>query len=181
MADISRIALFGKLNSLCYGAIEAATVFCKLRGNPYVELVHWYHQILQLKDSDLHRIVKQFDINNSVLARDLITALDRLPRGATAISDLSMHVEEAVEQGWMFGTLMFGEVQVRTGHLLFGCLQSPSLNNVLIGISPELKKIAVDELADQFGSILAGSPEDRLGPQDGSRLAAAAPGEATKS
>ena len=27
MADISRVALFGKLNSLCYGAIEAATVF----------------------------------------------------------------------------------------------------------------------------------------------------------
>ena len=34
MADISRVALFGKLNSLGYRAIEAATVFCKLRGNP---------------------------------------------------------------------------------------------------------------------------------------------------
>ena len=38
MSEISRVALFGKLNSLGYKAIEGATVFCKLRGNPYVEL-----------------------------------------------------------------------------------------------------------------------------------------------
>ena len=39
MAEIKRTALFGKLNSLAYKAIEGATVFCKMRGNPYVELV----------------------------------------------------------------------------------------------------------------------------------------------
>ena len=41
MPEISRTALFGKLNPLAYKAIEGATVFCKMRGNPYVELVHW--------------------------------------------------------------------------------------------------------------------------------------------
>ena len=38
MAEISRTALFGKLNPLAYKAIEGATVFCKFRGKPYVEL-----------------------------------------------------------------------------------------------------------------------------------------------
>ena len=46
MSEISRTALFGKLNSLAYKAIEGATVFCKLRGNPYVELEHWFAQLL---------------------------------------------------------------------------------------------------------------------------------------
>ena len=96
MAEISRSALFGKLNKLAYRGIESATVFCKLRGNPYVELVHWIHQILQLQDSDLHRIVRQFNLNPSNLARDVTDALDRLPRGSTSISDLSSDVEEAV-------------------------------------------------------------------------------------
>ena len=41
MSEISRAALFGKLNALAYKAIESATVFCKMRGNPYVELEHW--------------------------------------------------------------------------------------------------------------------------------------------
>lgn len=71
MTEISRSALFGKLNSLAYQAIDSATVFCKMRGNPYVELVHWLHQILQLQDSDLDRIVKFFDLNLSNLARDI--------------------------------------------------------------------------------------------------------------
>ena len=58
MSEISRVALFGKLNTTGYKAIESATVFCKMRGNPYVELVHWVHQLLQAQDSDVHRIVR---------------------------------------------------------------------------------------------------------------------------
>ena len=85
MAEISRVALFGRLNPLAYKAIESATVFCKLRGNPYVELVHWMHQILQVEDSDLHRIVRGFELNPSQLAHDITESLDRLPRGATSI------------------------------------------------------------------------------------------------
>ena len=45
MTEINRTALFGKLNALAYQAIESATVFCKMRGNPYVELNHWLNQI----------------------------------------------------------------------------------------------------------------------------------------
>ena len=107
MSEITRSALFGKLNSLAYKAIEGATVFCKLRGNPYVELVHWLQQILQTPDSDLHRIIKRFELDPSRLAKDLTDALDRLPRGATSISDLSPHVENAVERGWVYATLMY--------------------------------------------------------------------------
>ena len=88
MSEISRTALFGKLNSLAYKAIEGATVFCKLRGNPYVELVHWLQQILQTPDSDLHRIVRHFELDPSRVAKDVTEALDRLPRGASSISDL---------------------------------------------------------------------------------------------
>ena len=44
---------------------------------------------------------------------------------ATAISDLSPHLEDSVERGWVYGSLMFGEMQVRTGHLIVGTLQDP--------------------------------------------------------
>src|SRR5918996_1363589 len=141
MTEINRSALFGKLNSLAYKAIEGATVFCKLRGNPYVELVHWLQQILQAQDSDVHRIVKHFELDPSHLAKDITEALDRLPRGSTSISDLSTHVENAVERGWVYSTLMFGESQVRTGHLVVGMLKTPSLRNVLLGISKHFDAI----------------------------------------
>jgi type VI secretion system protein VasG len=177
MGEISRVALFGKLNSLAYKAMEGAAVFCKLRGNPYVELEHWLQQILHTQDSDLHRIVKHFEIDASRLAKDLTEALDRLPRGSTSISDLSTHVENAVERGWVYGSLMFGETRVRTGHLVVGTLKTPSLRHALLNISRQFERVKIDILADEFRNVVAGSPEDHLAPGDAPSLAE--PGEAS--
>ena len=180
MSEITRVSLFGKLNTLAYKAIESATVFCKLRGNPYVELVHWFNQILQLPDSDLHHIVREFRIEPSRLARDMTAALDQLPRGATSISDLSSHMEEAVERGWVYGTLLFGESQVRTGHLVVGILKTPGLRNSLAAMSREFDKVKVEELSDRFNAIVKGSPEESMGANDGFQAGGgAAPGEAS--
>ncbi|WKJ90881.1 type VI secretion system ATPase TssH [Methylomonas montana] len=178
MAEISRVKLFGKLNRVCYKAIEGATVFCKLRGNPYVELVHWLSQLLQLPDSDIHRLIKHYSLDSSVIARDVTNSLDRLPRGSTAISDFSPHIEESVERGWVYGTLMFGESQVRSGHLLVGLLKTKSLRNELLGISKEFEKIKPDLLSDELAGVTAGSPEDGLSATDGFQ-GGAAPGEAS--
>ena len=174
MAEISRVALFGKLNSLCYRAIESSTVFCKLRGNPYVELAHWLHQILQGQDSDLQRIVRHYDIDAAVLARDLTAALDRLPRGATAVTDLSPQLEESVERAWVYATLMFGESQVRSGHLVIGMLKTTGLRNALYGLSKEFSRIKLDDLGERFAQLLQASPEAAMRATDG--FEAAEPG-----
>ena len=180
MSDISRVALFGKLNSVCYKSIEGATVFCKLRGNPYVEMVHWLHQILQLQDSDLHKIIKQFNLEPARVARDFTDYLDSLPRGSTSISDLSSHVEEAVKSGWLYGTLLFGESQIRSGHLVVGILKDRDLKNALYSISKEFDKVKIDTLTDRFDEVVSGSPEEGLHAQDGSHIGGgAAPGEAS--
>jgi type VI secretion system protein VasG len=180
MSEIARVSLFGKLNSLGYKAIESATVFCKLRGNPYVELVHWFNQILQLPDSDLHHILHEFRIDPSRLACDLTATLDQLPRGATSISDLSSHVEEAVERGWVYATLLFGESQVRTGHLLAGILKTPGLRNSLSAMSREFDKLKVEQLTDRWGAIVKGSPEESMEASDGFRAdVSVSPGESS--
>ncbi|XDA99860.1 type VI secretion system ATPase TssH [Sulfitobacter sp. LCG007] len=159
MSEISRVALFGKLDKLAYQTIESATVFCRMRGNPYVELVHWLHQILQGQDSDLHRLISGFDLDQGRVAADLVRALDALPRGATAVSDLSPHLEETAERAWVYASLLFGASQVRTGHLILGIVKTPRLRNVLRSMSPEFRKIGPDALSDRFAELLAGSPE----------------------
>ncbi|MGE8161246.1 type VI secretion system ATPase TssH [Paraburkholderia sp. NPDC080076] len=164
MADISRAVMFGKLDTLSFRAMESATTFCRLRGNPYVEFVHWLHQLLQLPDSDLHRVIRHFDVETAVLARDLTDALDRLPRGSTSITDISSQMEEAVERGWVYGSLLFDAQKVRSAHVLIGALQTPALRNALRGISREFDRVKVDELADDFASVLDGSPEAALEP-----------------
>ncbi len=178
MSEINRANLFGKLNSLAYKSIESATTFCKMRGNPYVELVHWIYQIIQLPDSDIHKILRHFEVDPSKVASDMTAALDRLPRGATSISDLSPHVEESVERGWVYATLLCGDFQVRSGHLILGMLKTKSLAYVLNEISPEFSKIDQAALSDGFAKIVAGSPEDSMQSTDGVG-GGAVPGEAS--
>jgi type VI secretion system protein VasG len=177
MAEIKRSILFGKLNPTAYKAVESATIFCKMRGNPYVELVHWLNQIFQLADSDLHRIIKHFGLNVSRLATDLTTALDKLPRGATSITDFSPHLEESVERGWVFGSLLFGENRVRTGHVLVAMLKTPGLRNVFLSLSKEFSNIKLETLTDSFAKVTAGSPEESLGSADQAGASGVSPGE----
>ncbi|QFZ82016.1 type VI secretion system ATPase TssH [Variovorax paradoxus] len=177
MSEISRTALFGKLNSLAYKAIEGATVFCKMRGNPYVELEHWFAQLLQAQDSDLHRVIQHYGLDVSVIAKDMTTALDRLPRGATAISDFSPHIENAIERAWTYATLQFGEAQVRTGYIVVAMLKTQSLRNPLFGLSKQFEKIKVEDLADNFPKICDASPEAQMRAQDGTGMGSGTPGE----
>ena len=177
MTEIRRAALFGKLNPVAYRAIEAATVFCKMRGNSYVELVHWIHQLLQLNDTDLHRIVRNANIDPGRLAKDVVEALDRLPRGSTSITDLSSQVEEAVERAWLYCSLMYGDGRIRSGHLVVGMLKTRDLRNTLLGISKEFGKVQLDSLTDNFAEHVAGSPEDALANREAG--GGAGPGEAS--
>ncbi len=125
--------------------------------------------------SDIHRIVRHFELDAARLAADVLAALDRLPRGATAISDFSPHIEETIERAWVLATLMFGEHEVRTGHLLLAGLRTPGLRSVILGISRQFDRVKADALGDDFAKIVAGSPEDASTATDGT----AAPGEAS--
>ena len=168
MTEISRSALFGRLNQTALKAVETATGFCKMRGNPYVELVHWIHVLVQDPQNDISAICSGFGLDDEALARQIVAALDALPRGATAISDFSPQIEEAIEKGWLYASLQFGAGRVRTGHLLYGMLKTATLKNALFAISGEFRKIQVEKLAAEFETICASSHETTQGADLGS-------------
>ncbi|WDE07778.1 type VI secretion system ATPase TssH [Thalassomonas viridans] len=166
MAEISRISLFGKLNSLAFKAVEGATVFCKLRGNPYVELSHWLHQILLLTDSDLHRILKHYRLDPDTLLKELNLSLDQLPRGASSIVDFSHFLELAIERGWVYSSLVYQKTHIRTGTLLVAMLKTPELKRILGTISPQFTAINAESLSDDLENIIRDSCEQDLSAND---------------
>jgi len=173
MTEISRAALFGRLGPTALKAIETATGFCKMRGNPYVELVHWLHTLNADAKGDVAAIRARFGLDEAQVARDIVAALDALPRGASSISDFSAHVEEAVEKGWLYASLMFGAGKVRSGHLVYAMLKTPNLRNVLTGISSQFRKVDADKLGDEFAAITGASGEAG----DGGTLATGSAGD----
>ncbi len=162
MSEISRAVLFGKLDTLLFTSLESATAFCKLRGNPYVELVHWLHQLMQQQDGDLQQVIRHFALDEQQLTRDIVAALDALPRGASSVSDLSEHIDSAVERAWVYGSLKFGVSRIRGGgHLLIGILKTWNLANVLKSISAQFTRLNVEVLVEQFDAICASSKESQ--------------------
>ncbi|HDR9248905.1 type VI secretion system ATPase TssH [Burkholderia vietnamiensis] len=176
---ISRQTLFGKLGVQLYRGIESATSFCKLRGNPFVELVHWLHQLLQQPDGDFQRIVRHAGIDRDALERDFARALAALPAGASSISDFSWHIESAIERAWVLATLEYDDRRVRGAWLIAALVSTPDLRRVLLSISPAFGKIPVDGLGDVLPAWIDGSPEAVDGPYDHSEMSPATPGEAS--
>ena len=176
MAEIKKNALFAKLTPGAYKALEAAVVACKIRGNPYVEIAHWVDQFLRVSDLDAACIVRAFELNPERLALDTSTAVDRLPRGATAISSFSPHISNALEQSFLWCAVYFDALRIRSGHLLLAMTKHDELRQILLRISPEFGKIQPDRLADEFAKMTAASSENAAVAAPSG--AGAAPGEA---
>src|SRR5262245_230476 len=104
MRQINRGFAFGKLNKIGFRCMDAAVVYCKQWGHQQVEVMHWLFQILQVQDSDLHRILKHFKCDMASITRGLLQALEEMPRGARA-PDISSDVEELMERAWVQATL----------------------------------------------------------------------------
>jgi type VI secretion system protein VasG len=77
---------------------------------------------------------------------------------------------------------MFGEAQIRTGHLLLAALKGTDLRRAIEQMSKSLAAIEPERLASEANTVWAQSDEETLRPLDGSGLsapgAAPAPGDA---
>lgn len=178
---IIRKNLFGKLDKTLFTTIESATTFCKLRGNPYVELVHWINQLWHHEDSDIKHIARYFDIDSELVERGLTQALGRLPTGASSISDFSYHIELAIERAWVCASLECLDTRIRSAHLLLALLSNIELRRTLLGMVPAFEKVALDILSSELNYITRESPEATEDATDGSAFyQGAVPGEASQ-
>ncbi|WP_342754618.1 type VI secretion system ATPase TssH [Pantoea sp. MBD-2R] len=171
---ITRSNLFGKLDETLFKSIESATTLCKLRGNPYVELVHWLNQLWGQGENDFRLIARHFEVDAEVMESGFTQSLARLPAGASTLSDFSYHIELAIERAWIYASLECYDSRIRSGHLLIAMLTTMELRRALFAISPAFERISLEHLTHDFGYITQNSPEVSESAQDG-----AVPGEAS--
>ena len=172
-ADISIEAVAGKLNRVGYESFLQGLRQAKSAGNRNLELAHWLMHILQKDRTDLALTADHFKLDRAKLLADATAVVNGFRKNETEMPGISNPVADALDRGWHYATLLFGETQIRTGHLLVGILKSLELRRALIGVSQEFAKLPVDEVAAGQGAIWAGSDEGNLRPMDGSGVAAA--------
>ncbi|MBZ9866313.1 type VI secretion system ATPase TssH [Mesorhizobium sp. CA15] len=161
--SFKRKELVAKLNATGVRAFKAAADTAKLRGNPYVELVHFIQQLVLSERSDVQMIIADAGLDASRLTADMTRAIDKLPYGATSVEEFSDHIFHAIQEGWNLATLEFGVEEVRSAHILLACLKTPVLEGLVSKISAEFDKIDADGVISRFadvteGSLEAGSP-----------------------
>lgn len=162
--SFKRKELVGKLDSLCQRAFKAAADAAKLRGNPYVELVHFIEQLVLSERSDVQMIIADAGVDASRITADLTRAVDKLPYGATSIEEFSDHIFHAIQEGWNLATLEFSVEEVRSAHVLLACLKTPVLEGLVSKISAEFDKIDADGVVSRFADVTEGSLESGAPP-----------------
>ncbi len=134
--------------------------------------MHHINQIVLGDRGDFHEIISHFQIDEAKLSKDLVAALDRLPRGASSITDFAATLETMVKEAWMVASLVCQEGAIRTGHILLALKQNEQLNRLLTDISREFIKINGDLLQEQLSSIISASAESAQAVKGGSDDAA---------
>ncbi|PTE10920.1 type VI secretion system ATPase TssH [Mesorhizobium helmanticense] len=162
--SFKRKELVGKLNPVCLRAFKAAADAAKLRGNPYVELVHFIEQLVLSDRSDVQMILADAGVDASRLTADMTRAVDKLPYGATSIEEFSDHIFHAIQEGWNLAGLEFNVEEVRSAHILLACLKTPVLEGLLSKISGEFDKIDADGVVSRFADVVEGSLEAGAAP-----------------
>ncbi|WP_024882185.1 type VI secretion system ATPase TssH [Methylosinus sp. LW3] len=167
MTEISLETVTGKLNRVGYDAFMRALRQAKLAGHRNVELAHWLMHLLQSEGSDLDLTVDRFALDRARLSRDLEQVIGSFRVNETQMPGVANNVVDALDRGWHFATLLFGETQIRSGHLLTALLKTPELRRALRSLSREFDKIADEALTQEANRIWAGSQEENLRPLDG--------------
>ncbi|SON55883.1 Chaperone protein ClpB [Hartmannibacter diazotrophicus] len=179
MSEISLETVTGKLNRVGYDAFLKAFRLAKGAGNRNIELAHWLLQLVQEDESDFVLSLDHFKVDRATLLKDLTDIVGGFRKNETEMPGVSNQIADLLDRGWHYATLLFGETQIRSGHLLVAALKSTDLRRALGQISKSFLTIDADKLAEGAGKIWAGSKEDNLRPMDGSGLAGQPSGDAT--
>jgi type VI secretion system protein VasG len=153
-------SLVEKLNDTCRSALDAAAGLCLTRMNYDVGIEHLFLKLLEQQDSDVQQLIRHYNIEAAHLSRDLTRTLDALKTGNTRTPEISPRVTQLIREAWSIASVEFGATRIRSGHLVLALLATEDLARLARDISPEWRKISVEDLFQHLPDRIAGTRED---------------------
>jgi len=160
MAASNLKSLIGKLNTACRKSLESAAGLCLSHTHYDVELEHFFIKLLDINDTDLQKILRYFEINESHLIGDLTRAIEEFKTGNARTPALSPRIPQMIKEAWLVASLDYQVRAIRSGHILIALLSNAEMARTMYASSSLLKKIAVTTLTDSFADLTAGSVEE---------------------
>ncbi|MBI4389657.1 MAG: type VI secretion system ATPase TssH [Nitrospinae bacterium] len=152
--------LVGKLNPVCRQSLEEAAGLCVSQTHYNVELEHFLIKLLEKPNTDLRRLLRYYEIDLSLVERELTQAVDKLKRGNNRTPALSPHLPRLFQEAWVCSSLIFGGERVRSGAMLLALLDHDYLRGIILESSETLRRISRQSLKDNIRELLTDSNED---------------------
>ncbi|RPI76935.1 MAG: AAA family ATPase, partial [Desulfobacteraceae bacterium] len=153
-------SLIGKLNHTCRNALESAAGLCLAQTHYEVDIEHFLIKLLDVEQTDFHKILHHFSINETHLAKDLNQAIERFKTGNSRTPALSPRIVRMVQEAWLIASLDYQSGLVRSGHILLALLGDEDFSLILKAGSRIFNQISVDALRENFKGLTAGSIEE---------------------
>jgi len=154
-------ALIARLNTTVRGAMEGAAGLCMSRGHYEVEVEHVLVKLMEVENTDIRRILRQFEIAPEALERELGKALDGFKTGNQRTPALSAMLPKLFEAAWGWASIEFGEAKIRSGHILVALLADAELRRLVSVSARSLEKINLETLTKNFHALTEASSEAR--------------------
>ncbi len=147
-------SLIEKLDPACRRGLETAAELCVSQTNYNVEIEHFLLKLLEAPESDIHRILKYYDIEVADVTRELASAIDRFKRGNSRTPTLSPYILKLCEQAWLVASLQLRLETIRAGAVFKAILDDDNLRGVILESAPALNRISREAVKKEFDEII---------------------------
>ncbi len=148
-------ALLGRFDASVLRSFQGATSLCQSRGHFEVLPEHFLLRMLDDTSGDVTAILNTFNVDRGQIRRSLQQILGELPAGHRGKPALSPKLVDIFQSAAVFADEA-GMVQIRPGLLMLAIVTNPTLSRVG-EYTPELQRIDVDQLRDNFFDIVSGA------------------------
>jgi len=154
-------SLVGKLDDTCRKALEQAAGLCLAQTHYEVEVEHFFLKLLESPNTDLHKILRHFEIGESRLVTDLTAAMEGFKSGNSRNPALSPSIPRMIREAWLVASVDFQASAVRSGHIVLALLSEEETARMLTQSSDAFKKISTETLSQNLAALTSGSVEER--------------------
>ncbi|MCK4869707.1 MAG: type VI secretion system ATPase TssH [Gammaproteobacteria bacterium] len=150
--------LVGKLDAVCYRALESAASICARFTHYDIEIEHWLLALLESEQAVLVKMLQASNCDLDKITHDINLSLEKLKRGNNNAPTISGRVIDLINEAWLIVSLDLDGREINSGVLLCALLQNHNLSQVAQAISKEFGKVDVNTIRDLLNKVEAEVP-----------------------
>ncbi|PPC76258.1 type VI secretion system ATPase TssH [Pokkaliibacter plantistimulans] len=163
MSSMTLKHLVEKLNPTCRSALEAAAALCQSRSHFSVEVQHWLTPLAANEHSDLHLLLRCFEVQPEDFHGELQRALEALRTGNDAVPGLSAQLVHLLQESWVACSIAFQDDSIRSAHLLYALVKDEGLALLWQRYMPSLARLDAAQLLNAWPQLRHESGEHQGG------------------